>query len=218
VTTFDLEAGAFTLALGPADGVTAVDLVWELGTHDHEGEETAEGEHAHAHGSEDPHFWTDPVAMREVVEALGPVLGELGVDVADREADLSGRLEALDAQVREILAVIPEDGRKLVTGHESMGYFADEYGFELVGAVIPGLSSQGEVSAQELAALADQIQEQGVSVIFTEIGTPQSVVEAIAGETGATIVELPSHNLPEDGSYATFVLDIANLIAGALAA
>lgn len=224
ITTFDLEAGAYSVDLGPAEGVETVDLVYEVGSHEHEGETaaegeaTAEGEHAHEHGSEDPHFWTDPVAMRAVVDALGPVIAELGVDVADRQADLGSRLDALDAQVREILAVIPEDGRKLVTGHESMGYFADQYGFELVGAVIPGLSSQGEVSARELAELAEQIRAQGVTVIFTEIGTPQSVVEAIAGETGASVVELPSHNLPEDGSYATFVLDIANAVASALAA
>lgn len=218
ITTFDLEAGAHRVDLGPAEGVETVDLVWEVGSHEHEAEAATEGEHAHEHGSEDPHFWTDPVAMRAVVDALGPVIAELGVDVADRQADLGSRLDALDAQVREILAVIPEDGRKLVTGHESMGYFADEYGFELVGTVIPGLSSQGEVSARELAEVAEQIREQGVTVVFTEIGTPQSVVEAIAGETGASVVELPSHTLPEDGSYATFVLDIANAIASALAA
>jgi zinc/manganese transport system substrate-binding protein len=168
------------------------------------------------HGPLDPHFWVDPLSMRAVVDAVVPVIGELGVDVSDRGADLDGRLDALDAEVRTTLEAIPAERRKLVTGHESMGYFADRYGFALIGTVIPGLSSQGEVSARELAQVAERIRAEGVSVIFTEIGTPQSVVDAIAGETGVAVVALPSHNLPDDGSYFTFIRDIAGAVAGAL--
>ncbi len=170
----------------------------------------------HDHGAEDPHFWVDPVSMIAVVEALAPVIGELGVDVSDREADLVARLESLDAQVRSRLAVIPAGARKLVTGHESMGYFAARYDLELVGAVIPGLSSQGEVSARAMADLTEQIRDAGVSVIFAEAGTPRSVADAIASETGAGVVELPSHRLPDDGSYVTFISGIADIVAEAL--
>ncbi|HZW00879.1 MAG TPA: metal ABC transporter substrate-binding protein [Candidatus Deferrimicrobium sp.] len=170
----------------------------------------------HDHGAEDPHFWVDPVSMIAVVEALAPVIGELGVDVSDREADLVARLESLDAQVRSRLAVIPAGARKLVTGHESMGYFAARYDLELVGAVIPGLSSQGEVSARAMADLAEQIRDAGVRVIFAEAGTPRSVADAIASETGAGVVELPSHRLPDDGSYVTFISGIADIVAEAL--
>jgi zinc/manganese transport system substrate-binding protein len=155
--------------------------------------------------------------MRDVVVALAPVVAAIGTDVSDREADLVARLEALDAEVRTILEVIPPDHRELVTGHESMGYFADRYGLELIGAVIPSLSSQGEVSASQLSVIAEAIREHGVPAIFTEIGTPQTVVDAIASETGAKVVPLPSHNLPADGSYATFIREIAGAIAGALA-
>jgi zinc/manganese transport system substrate-binding protein len=170
----------------------------------------------HDHGAFDPHFWVDPLAMRDAVNGLAPVLAELGVDVSDRQTDLVARLEALDAEVRAIVETVPPERRQLVTGHESMGYFADRYGFELVGAVIPSLSSQGEVSAAQLAAIADEIREHGVPAIFTEIGTPQQVVDAIAGETGVRVVALPSHNLPADGSYFTFLRDIATAIADAL--
>ena len=164
----------------------------------------------------DPHFWVDPVSMKAVVDALVPVIGGLGVDVTARGVDLDARLDALDAEVRTLLAPIPDASRKLVTGHESMGYFADRYGFTLVGAVIPGLSSQGEVSARQLKDLATQIQAQGVTAIFTEIGTPQSVVDAIGGATGVQVVQLPSHTMPADGSYFTFIREIATAIAGAL--
>ncbi len=168
------------------------------------------------HAGGDPHFWVDPISMRDVVAALATELAAAGIDVADRSADLQQRLVDLDVEARETLAVVPETGRKLVTGHESMGYFADRYGFQIVGTVIPGLSSQGEVSAGELAALKAQIEAEGVWAIFTEIGTPAAVVEAVGRETGVDVVELPSHTLPDDGSYFTFIRQIASDVAGAL--
>jgi zinc/manganese transport system substrate-binding protein len=167
-------------------------------------------------GALDPHFWTDPLSMRDVVLALGPALEAMGVPVSDRQADLVARLEALDAEVRSMLEVVPPERRQLVTGHESMGYFAARYGFQLIGAIIPGLSSQGEVSASQLGAISTLIRDHGVPAIFTEIGTPQAVVDAIAGETGVRVVPLPSHTLPADGSYLTFIRDIATAVAGAL--
>ena len=60
-----------------------------------------------------------------------------------------------------------------------------------------------------LADLAEQIRDEGVSVIFAEAGTPRPVADSIASETGAGVVELPSHSLPDDGSYFTFISDIA---------
>jgi zinc/manganese transport system substrate-binding protein len=167
-------------------------------------------------GSGDPHFWLDPLAMRDVVVALAPVLQRLGLDVADRAADLEGRLEELDAEVVAILAPIPPERRRLVTGHESMGYFADRYGFELVGAVVPGLSSQGEASARELAELADVVRSAGVGVIFAEVGAPSQIVDAIAGETGARVVGLSLEQLPPDGSYGSLIRDVASTIGEAL--
>jgi zinc/manganese transport system substrate-binding protein len=220
----DLEEGLIdVLEQAEADGVPvfhATDhiTVRELDDDGHadedEDEHADEDEHGHAAG--DPHFWVDPIAMRDVVTALGTTLATVGVDVAGRAADLEGRLTQLDEETRASLEVIPADGRKLVTGHESMGYFADRYDFTLIGAVVPGLSSQGEVSAGELAALRDEIVAEGVPAIFTEVGTPAAVVEAIGQEAGVQVVELPSHNLPEDGSYVSFIRAISSAIAGAL--
>jgi zinc/manganese transport system substrate-binding protein len=119
--------------------------------------------------------------------------------------------------VRTMLEPVPAANRKLVTGHESMGYFADRYGFVLVGAVIPGLTTQGEVSAGELSRLKSEIEEQQVPAIFTEVGTPAAVVEAIAREAAVQVVELHTITLPDDGSYLTFIREIAREVAGALA-
>ena len=133
-----------------------------------------------------------------------------------RTLQLTEELIALDAEIAALLAPIPAERRQLVTGHESMGYFADRYGFTLVGAVIPGLSSQGEVSAQALGALGEAIRAAGVSVIFAEVGTPQTVADAIAAETGARLVALPSHALPSYGTYQTYLREMARIVAEAL--
>jgi zinc/manganese transport system substrate-binding protein len=180
-------------------------------------EEHAEGEEEHGHSGDDPHIWMDPVAMRDVALALAPVLeDDLGLEVSGRAADLREDLDALNAEVREIVSSVPAGRRKLVTGHESMGYFADRYGFELVGAVIPSLSSQAQASAAALAELRDQVRDAGVPAIFNEIGTPEGVAEAIADETGARVVEVATHTLPDDGSYETFMREAAAAVAGGL--
>lgn len=189
---------------------------------EHEGEEDGHAEeeagHEHGVGSDDPHLWMSPAVMGDVITALVPVLAEAGIDVGDRADEVVADLAALDAEVAEALSAIPADERKLVTGHESLGYFADQYGFALVGAVVPSLSSQAEAAAGEIAELKELIESEGVTVIFTEIGTPGDVVDAIAEETGASVVELATHNLPDDGTYRTFMLDLANAVAAALAA
>ncbi len=170
-----------------------------------------------APGADDPHLWMDPTNMISIAKALAVELSSVGVDVGDRTAAVSAELTTLDTQVTAIIARIPAGDRKLVTGHESLGYFARRYGFLLIGAVVPSVSSQAESSAGELAALRTKITNAGVAAIFAEIGTPADVVGAIAEETGARVVQLGTHNLPADGSYATFMTDLANTIADGLA-
>lgn len=169
------------------------------------------------HGPDDPHIWTSPIAMREMVTALAPALAsELDIDVAARASDLEERLTALDAQITETLAPIPADRRKLVTGHESLGYFAQRYKFALIGALIPSLSSQAQVSAANLATLRQQVEAEGVPAIFNEAGTPEGVATAIADQTGVPVIEVATHNLPDDGSYFTFMRDMAAAVSRGL--
>lgn len=167
-----------------------------------------------ATGAPDPHLWMDPLTIRQVVDALAPELKtDFGIDVSSRRADLDARLGALNDGVASILAVIPAGHRKLVTGHESLGYFAQRYGLTLIGAIIPSLSTSSEASAADLATLAGKIRAAGVPAIFTELGTSPAVADAIGQETGARVVQLTTHALPPDGTYATFITTIATLIA-----
>jgi zinc/manganese transport system substrate-binding protein len=169
------------------------------------------------HGAEDPHIWTDPLLMRDVVLALVPVLAEAGLELGANGERLAAGLEDLDAEVREILSVVPEGSRRLVTGHRSLGYFAARYGFEQIGTVIPGLSTGGEPSARELARLISDIRESGVPAVFAEVGTPQSVARAVAEDAGAELVSLSTSRLPDDGTYEGFMRELAATVAMALA-
>ncbi len=183
------------------------------------GEDTGggHGDDGHGHGSEDPHVWTDPIALRDMAPALAAALeAELGTDLDDRLAALQSDLTDLDAEVRGIMASIPAGECRLVTGHESLGYFADRYGCDLVGAVIPSLSSTAEASAKDLAALAELASETDVRAVFTEVGTPMQVAEQVADSVGVPLVELPSHRLPDEGGYRAFMTELATRIVAGL--
>ena len=182
-----------------------------------QGEGIPSGDPDQAIGAPDPHLWMDPLTMKDVVAALAPVLKDLlQVDVSAQALDLENRLASLNSEIAGTVSQIPQADRKLVTGHESMGYFAQRYGFKLVGVIIPSLSSQAEVSAADLASLKQAILDNNVKAIFTELGTSPVVAKAIGDETGVKVIELATHILPPDGSYFTFIRGLANTITAAL--
>jgi len=168
-------------------------------------------------GAADPHLWMDPLTVKDVVNALSKELNNLfGWDLSTRAADLTGQLEKLDQAVDDRLKSIPAVDRKLVTGHESMGYFATRYEFKLVGVIVPSLSSKADVTAANLAALKKTVRDNNVKVIFTELGTSAATAKAIADETGLKVVELNTHTLPADGSYFTFLNNLTEVLISAL--
>ncbi len=164
-------------------------------------------------GAADPHLWTDPLTMQQVVVGLADYLKlNLGLDEAARAQSLGSQLDSLNTEIAGLVGTLPEANRKLVTGHESLGYFADRYGFKLVGAIIPSLNTQAEVSASQLATLKTLIEQNQVKAIFTELGTPPAVSQAIGQETSVKVVQLSTHVLPADGSYFTFMRLLARTI------
>lgn len=168
-------------------------------------------------GAPDPHLWLAPNRLRSVVRALADELrSRFGTDLSARAADLEARLTALDTETKTLVATLAPARRHLVTGHESLGYFAEDYGFTLVGAVIPSLSDQAEVSAADLAALRATLTAHPVPVIFTENGTPPKVVEALAQALKVKAVSLTTHALGPDGDYAAFFRTLARTVVRAL--
>ena len=121
-----------------------------------------------------------------------------------------------------MLYTVPEGERKLVTSHGSFDYFADQYGFDVVGVIIPGGSTTAEPSSEELADLVHVIEEEEVGAIFGETIEPTDLAETISAEVGSdvVVVELYTGSLGEPGSdagtYIWMLKTNAGLIADAL--
>lgn len=111
----------------------------------------------------------------------------------------------------------------LVTNHGSLGYFAERYGLEIVGTLIPGGSTLGEPSASSIADLAGTIRDAGVPAIFTEVGADDSLARRLAAEVGSDVAVVPLHTdaLGPPGSgadtYIAMMTTNAQLVAEALA-
>lgn len=164
----------------------------------------------HAEEMGDPHTWTDPNNVMIWVGNIEAVLSE--ADPANAEsyainaAAYTAELEEIDGWIREQIAQIPAENRKIVTDHRLIGYYVDEYGLEMAGAIIPGYSSLSEPSAQELAAIEDAIRELGVSTIFVGNTVNVSLSERVADDTGVKLVYFFTGSLsPADGDAPTYL-------------
>jgi zinc/manganese transport system substrate-binding protein len=161
-----------------------------------------------ADGAPDPHFWTDPAQMIDVVDALEDALVEVdGVDadaVSTQAADYRDELVALDEEMTTSFASIPEDRRRLVTNHHVFGYLAERFDFELIGAVIPGGTTLASPSASDLDDLARAIEEAGVRTIFAESSQSDRLVQVLADEVGVEVrvEELFTESLTAEGDGA----------------
>lgn len=169
----------------------------------------------HDHGTDDPHFWLSPHAMSEMLDELTAALeSALGADLGGSSAALGASLDELDRNITERVAAL--NGCELVTGHEEMGYFADRYGCEVIGAVIPSSTTSAEASASQLADLKRLVEEHDVKAIFASLGTPSTVAERIADETGVPLVEISTHVMGDDDTYARFMNRFVDTLVGAL--
>ncbi len=154
----------------------------------------------------DPHFWTDPRRMAEVVTALDDALDEVGIDAPGAD-DYRARLDALDAEVTAAFATVPAERRALVTNHHVFGYLADRYGFRVVGAVIPSGTTLASPSAADLRDLASAIEGAGVPTIFADLSQPARLAEVLADEVGiqVTITPLATESLTATGPASSYL-------------
>jgi zinc/manganese transport system substrate-binding protein len=130
-----------------------------------------------------------------------------------------GELNALDAEIVELVEAIPAGRRVMVTDHEVFGYFADRYGFEVIGAVIPSGSTSDAASAGDLAELAHLIEDEGVPAIFANETSSNQLVETLSAEVGdVEVVTLYSESLGEAGSEGGTYLDMVRANATRISA
>jgi zinc/manganese transport system substrate-binding protein len=189
-------------------------------------EEEVHEEEGHEGKGDDPHLWTDPTRIATAVEALEPVVARIdGVDAAALSSSIDAylaELDSLEASMETTLAAVPDDRRVLVTNHEVFAYFADRFGFEVVGAIVPSLTTNAEPSAADIEELAALMRDKRVPAVFGETTQSSQLADALADEIGGDVevVELFSESLGEAGSGAESYIEMmqlnADLIAEAL--
>ena len=167
------------------------------------------------HAGGDPHLWLSPATMLEMLPALTTALSEAtGADLSESSASLTAKLQDLDREVESIINSLGECN--LVSGHDEMGYFADRYGCEVIGVIIPSFTTTSEATAGELAELKKQVEQYNVPAIFTGLGVSPDTATQLAKELGIEAVTLSTHYLDGAANYQEFILNLTNQIAEAL--
>lgn len=170
---------------------------------------------SYADNKPDPHFWTDPARVRDTVKTIADeVVAHVdGVDEAVIRANAEryrGEIEALDKMMTAKFGGIAPERRKLVTNHHVFGYFAQRFGFQVVGAVIPGGTTLASPSSSDLKALADTVRAAGVPVIFADSSQPDRLARVLAEQAGLHVQVTPlfSESLSEPGQGAATYLEM----------
>ncbi len=171
------------------------------------------GEPVDAGNPIDPHFWLDPNNVVRYVENIRDGLSQADPDgaamYAANAAAHIARLEELDHWIAAQVQQVPPARRLLVTNHEEFGYFADRYGFKIIGAIIPSFSTNASPSAQQLAQLIDQIKSSKAPAIFLEISANPQMANQVARETGVKLVtDLYTHSISDANGPAPTYIDM----------
>jgi len=142
--------------------------------------------------AEDPHVWMDPSRVAEALPSLAAAMGEADPSHASayaaRAERFASELRRLDRELARALASLPPADRELVTSHDSLGYFASRYGFEVVATPFPSTGPEAEPSAEAIAAIDATVKRTGVPAVFAEPEDDPEVLEGIADRTGVRVV------------------------------
>jgi len=172
----------------------------------------AEAGEGHGHEAGDPHMWLDPNLVITYVENIrdGLIAADPeGTDVYTSNAEAYiAELRALDAWIIEQVKGVPAERRLLVTNHESLGYFADRYGFEIVDTILPSFSSEASASAQEIVSAVEAIKSSGATAIFLSEVENADMANQIADDTGVTVVDDLHFESLTNGAPAATYLDM----------
>ncbi|BAR55142.1 zinc/manganese transport system substrate-binding protein [Bradyrhizobium diazoefficiens] len=157
----------------------------------------------------DPHAWQSvpnaKVYVTDIANALAAADPEDAEFFRAQAKAYLEKLEALDREVREAVAKIPPERRKVISTHDAFGYFAAEYGIQFIAPL--GVSTETEPSARDIAAIIGQIKGQKIPAVFLENISDDRLIRRIAAETGAKVGgTLISDGLTgEKGSAPTYI-------------
>ncbi len=194
-----------------ASRIAFVGLLGDAGETEEHGHDEEEDD-GHGHGKLDPHFWFDPLRVKQAVNSIAAQLST--ADPAgqtffrNNAAAYNRELDELDSWISEQVSALPEGRRVLVTSHDSFQYFAQRYGFEVAGAIFP-VTTDAEPTAQDLAMLIETIEHEGVPAVFTERSHSERLAQRVAEETGTELISgLYTGSLGDDRSEAATYLDL----------
>jgi zinc/manganese transport system substrate-binding protein len=165
----------------------------------------------HGHGDADPHAWQSVVNAKIYVANIRDALIE--ADPAGKgayeanAASYLAKLDTLDTEVKDAVAKIPADRRKIITTHDAFGYFGAAYGIAFIAP--QGVSTESEVSAKDVAKIITQIRKQKIPAVFLENITDDRLLKRIGAESGARIGgTLYSDALTDEKGAAPSYLDM----------
>jgi zinc/manganese transport system substrate-binding protein len=143
----------------------------------------------HDHGRIDPHAWQSVANAKIYVANIRDALiaadpAGKGAYAANASAYLAS-LDALEQEVKDTIARIPAERRRLITSHDAFGYFEDAYGIDFIAP--QGVSTEAEASAKDIARIITQVRKQRITAVFLENVSDPRLVRQIASETGAKI-------------------------------
>ena len=158
----------------------------------------------------DPHVWLDPTNVIVYVDNIREGLTEFDPDGAEiyqtNASTYIDQLAELDVWINEQVAQIQPQHRVLVTNHESLGYFAERYGFTVVGAVMPSFSSDSSPSAQQMAGLIEQIKIHEALAVFLDASDNPDLAKQIAAETDIKVIrDLHLESLTQGDPASTYI-------------
>jgi len=149
----------------------------------------SEEEHGHGHAEADPHAWQSvantKIYVANIRDALVAADPSGKVSYEANAAAFTGKLDALDRDVKDAVAKIPADRRRIITTHDAFGYFKGAYGMDFIAP--QGVSTESEASAKDVAKIIAQIRKQKIPAVFLENVSDPRLLERIAAESGAKI-------------------------------
>ena len=185
--------GLLENAGGDAEQVTLIDAV-----------RTIQGD-----GETDPHWWQDPRNVVRAVDRIEAAFAEADPDgraaYERNAARYAGEVRALDGRIAQCLSGVDADRRKLVTNHDSFGYFAERYDVEVLGSIVPALSTSAQPSAGDVRRLVDDIRRAGVTTIFPESALNQRLERAVARDAGVEVGEPLYADTLGPGDHGTYL-------------
>ena len=193
--------------------------VWTLTAHvgDLRGAQQVEGADEEEEGT-DPHVWMDPTrvatALPSLADSLADAAPEHASEYRERARHYARDLRSLDREIDDTLASVPPRDRELVTSHDSLGYMADRYGFDVVATAFPATGPEAEASAARIRELEQAVRDSHVPAVFAEESDDPEALRLVAEQTGVAVnydllVESPS----TAGGYEEMLRHDARMLA-----